>query len=204
MNFDIEKPGLIILNQFKTLEKENTINHYFYISSEGLDYYFNNLSVLNKLNINQSLLLDLIKDNYKQQFEFALDKVDLGYFHCWTTLQIQIYHDGRRSHYSNVSRFLNHHKLHHTFDEKFFTYKIEQHPEIINQKDMYFLINDLISKDLSHIFKKENVITCYLNDDDFSIWKNYENKIEFLEKIRMRNNLQKNLCEKNLQKNNKI
>ena len=130
MKFDIEKPGLIILSQFKTLNKEDTINHYFYISSDGLEHYFHNVGCLNSLQIDQTLLLNLIKDNYKKQFEFALDKVDLGHFYHWTTLQIQLYHDNRRSHYNNVSKFLEKNNIKHEFDDKQFIYQLEDFPHI--------------------------------------------------------------------------
>lgn len=204
MKFDIEQPGLIILSQFKTLNKEDTINHYFYISSDGLEHYYNSLGSLNSLNIDKSLLLNLIKSNYKKQFEFALDKVDLGHFHHWTTLQIQLYHDNRRSHYNNVSRFLEKHQIKHQFDNTQFIYHLENFPHITTQKDLYFFINDVITHELALLFKKENVMTCYINDDDFSIWKDYENKIEFLEKIRMKHKLEQNLSEKIPLKNKKI
>lgn len=80
MNFDINNHGLIILNQYKAIPSEESINHYWYISREGIEYLENNIGVLKDVITNKNSLLELVINKYKSLFEFTFDKVDLGFF----------------------------------------------------------------------------------------------------------------------------
>lgn len=197
MNFDLNAPGLIILNQFKTIQSSENINHYWYVSSEGIEHFQDNVGVLQNVIIHTPDLLELITKKYKSLFEFTFDKVDLGFFYNWTCLEIHIYSDRKRDHSSNVRRFFEHLNISYEFNVETQLYSIEKLPHIKTQADLYHFINDYISKDLSHLFKPEHIAQCSLGMNDYTIFKTFENKIHFLEKYRFKSQLEKQFPLKN-------
>lgn len=197
MNFDLNSPGLIILNQFKTIDSSENINHYWYISSEGIEYFKNNVGLLQDVSIHTTDLLELITKKYKSFFEFTFDKVDLGFFYNWTCLEIHIYSDRKRDHSSNVKRFFEHLNISYEFNVETQLYTIDQLPKIKTQADLYHFINDYISQDLNHLFQLQYIAQCSLGMNDYSIFKTFENKIEFLEKYRFKAQLENQFPLKN-------
>jgi hypothetical protein len=186
MKFDLNSPGIILLNQFKTSTSLENISHYWYVSSEGINHFKNNIGLLQNFDINLNDLLSLITKKYKYFFEFTFDKVDLGFFVNWTCLEIHIYSDKKRDHSSNIKNFLNHLNISFHFDMETQLYSIENFPHLKTQYDLFLFINDYISQDLNYLFKSQYVAQCSLGINDYSLFKNFENKIEFLEKSRLK------------------
>lgn len=184
MNFNLNSPGLIILNQYKTLSPKDNINHYWYISTDGIDYFQKNTGLFNQLNVDIEDLLNLITQHYKKQFEFAFEKVDLGFFAYWSCLQIQIYFDQRKNISKNCERFFNRLNIEFEFNKDTQTYHFSKFPEITTQYNVFEFVNQHMQKNLESLFLPENVAHCVLTYDDFSIFSSVENKIDFLEKVR--------------------
>lgn len=204
MNFDLSSSGLIILNQFKTRVPHQNLNNYWYVSTEGIDYFKKNTGVLSHINFGTNSLLDLILHHYKLQFEFTFEKVDLGFFANWSCLQIQIFSSSTKSHHNNFSRFLTNLNIDYQFEEATQIYHFKDLPQIVTQLDVYEFINEKITKDLSSLFQPEHVAQCVLTEMDYLIFDKYDNKIEFLEKIRFKKQLEKQLPIKNISTFKKI
>lgn len=190
MQFDLESPGLIILNQYTTYKPQENIHNYWYISREGIEYFKSNLGNLSHINLKVDSLLDLITQNLKTKFEYAFDKVDLGFFQYWSCLQIQFHAKNNKTIYSNINRFLEHYNIQHSFNETDFSYHFDKFPNVKTHLDVYGLVNQHIENDLITLFKKENIAHCILNMEDFKSFSQYENKIEFLEKFRFKEQLE--------------
>lgn len=204
MQFDLTSPGLIILNQFKTLSSQDNIHNYWYVSTEGLSYFKNNLGVLSHLNMPCNHILESIVEHYKLQFEFTFKKIDLGFFEYWSCLQIQTLYQPKKSYHSNVSRFLENLNVPYTFDNEQNTYHFKDFPEITTQLDVYHFINKHITQDLGNLFQSHNIAQCSLTEQDFIIFDQFTNKIDFLEKYRFKTQLENQFPIKNLSKKIKI
>ena len=190
MEFNISAPGLIILNQYTTYISHENIHNYWYVSTDGIDYFRNNIGNLSELHISTESLLDLITKNFKNKFEFAFDKVDLGFFQYWSCLQIQFHSKQNKGSYTNIQRFLESYQFEHTFDEQHCVYQFKNFPHVTSHFDVYNLINKTIENELQKLFKVENIAHCTLNMDDFKSFSNHDNKIEFLEKFRLKSHLE--------------
>lgn len=197
MKFDLESPGLIVLNQFKAKSLKDNINNYWYISTEGIEFFSKNLGVLSNLNLTTNYFLDLIVKHYQSQFEFVFEKVDLGFFDHWSCIQIQINSSPSKSHYSNVSLFLNNLNIDHHFEENTLLYSFKDFPQIKTQLDVYHFVNSCIYQHLSSLFLEKNIEQSTIEEEDFKLFPQYSNKIEFLEKVRLKKKLEKKLPLKN-------
>lgn len=204
MKYDLNSPGLIILNQFKTISFKDTINNYWYITSEGIDFFSKNLGVLSNINLGTNYFLDLIVKYYQSQFEFTFEKIDLGFFENWSCVQIQIHSNPLKSNYSNVALFLNNLNIDYYFDKNTLLYHFKEFPNIKTQLDVYYFINSYIYKNLSSLFLAKNIEESTLTNEDFAIFNNYSNKIDFLEKVSLKQKLENKFPLKNNLKINKI
>ena len=204
MNFNLDKPGLIILCQFKSLNFLDYKYHYWYIADDGVNYLHNNIGVLSNILQDDTDLMKFIIKKYKKEFEYTQEKVDLGFFEHWTALQITINDNTHHNQDSNFIRFFNNINITYSYNPECKTYSVTNYPNVKTQFDMFNLVIKHISLELESIFKPENVAQCDLTYQNFEIWDKHIDKLAFLEKARLKDSLIENLSSKDLKNFKKI